>query len=206
METDLNKPAQAEFRLNTAVLKKPIFFSIGYAVIALMFLLPFTEISCNGVTMAKASGTDLAFGFEMKPSRTINNLTGEFDRGDSGVNTNSSGRKKDPNSFALAAFILALGGLGFSFMKNSPRALLNFIITVLGTAAMIALMIDLKSDLSNEMKSGEGTAGIRITLDFTAWFYLTLIFFISLALISWRLWRDDKQPALPVETASTQHL
>ena len=203
MENETTNKGQVSIPDMTGVFKKPLFFNITYAVIALMFLLPFTEISCNGITMAKASGTDLAFGFEMKPSSTITNWTDTFDMGDhdnSSSNVSGSGRKKDPNTFALAALIISLIGLAFSVFQKPPRPTINFILSILGAVAMIALMIDLKGDVKNEMTSQGAESGITISLHFTAWFYLVLIGYIAIALIS-RRQRMDKSPVKEVSSS-----
>lgn len=189
--------------INTGFSRNPVVFNISCAIAAVMFLLPFAEIRCNGVALTKATGTDLAFGFEMKQSKTINNWNNTLNWNDDAGNlsdTKAGRKKKEPNSFALAAFVLAVAGLGFSFLKFRQKPLISMVIGVLGVITMIGLMIQLKTDLKNEATAQGADYGVKVSIDFTAWFFFALLAFMAAAFFGWRQMKPDKPPA----TASSE--
>lgn len=174
-------------------------FKITHLLIILMFLMPFVEFRCNGVTLTKATGIDLAFGFEMKESKTVSNWSNTMNWDDtySDSNQNNARRKKDPNSFALASLVLAVLGLGIAFLKIRQQPFLSMCIGILGIITMVGLMIQLNSDIRNEATVQGAEYGVKISYDYTAWYFLALIGFGISAFAGWKL-SKKKPTAQPV--------
>lgn len=125
-------------------------------VVVFLFLMPFVEIRCNGMKLQNVSGVQLATGFKTEQSGYGDLSTDALTR-----TTTNSGRQQ-PNRYALAAFALALAGLGLAFVKKRMAAAGGMAVAVLGLAAMAGLMMDIK----NQIKHGVfGDLGSKTTGD-----------------------------------------
>ena len=158
--------------------------SLAFLVGSLLFFLPFVELKCNGELIAKPSGIDLATG-----KTTVILTSGEKywnKKKDWTITTTS--KEQEPNIFAISA--LVLGALGFIIallnFQSTPR--LSGVIAILAIAAMIALMLDIKSQVN---KRGENINNIKITIDsikvtadFTKWYLLSVCSFLIALLFS----------------------
>lgn len=193
MESE-NSSSNVTAPVTTVITRSSLPFKISYFVVALMFLMPFVEFRCNGVTLTKASGIDLAFGFEMKESKTVNNWNKSFNQYDAGYDQQNAKReRKEPNSYALASLVLAVMGLGVSFLKTRAQPFLSMVIGILGALALIVLMIQLNSDIRNEITTQGADYGVKISYDYTAWFFFALIGFLVAGFTGWRQVKK-KQP------------
>jgi len=191
MTTENSQPNQENntaYSTDSGFLKSRHTTTTVFALAGLMFLLPFFEIRCNGTALAKASGTDLAFGFEMKQSKTVNNWSNAFDfnSGDNRFQTESKMNRKEPNSFAIAALAFSVIGFALSWLHFSGRPLLILVIGLLGAVSLLVLMIQVKSDFKNELTEQRNEYGVGISLDFTAWYFICLFSFIAAAFFSYR--------------------
>jgi hypothetical protein len=167
--------------------------SIAYALGVLLFFLPFVEIKCNATPLYEAKGIDLVTGFTVKEDLGKN----KFDDVDVNINDNSNERQEG-NVFAIAAFALGIIGLILSFLNFRSKPMASTITGVLGAICLIALMIQVKADVekwgskgntntnSNTDLFGGMTKNIKITADFTPWFYLALLSFLVAAFLSYR--------------------
>lgn len=172
METTTSRPSP-KIRLN----------SISFLVGTLLFLLPFVNIKCKGETLVSNSGIGLAFGINYKTSK-------EVEPGEGGFNKTISITEKDSGKMyvsALLALLLGIAGVVLSIMNPGPGKM-NAIIGLLAAMALIALMIQIKNDVGD--RSGrEITNGLsvqaKLTVEFTAWYYLSLISFIGAAFLSY---------------------
>lgn len=160
--------------------------SVAFGIGVLLFLMPFVNIKCNTMTLQEVSGVQLATGFEIKEG-SGNSLFGGLERIDEDVKINAS-EKKDPNIFAMAA--LGLGILSFILaLINTKASMTGGVITAaLSVAALIGLLIDIKKQLKLDMPEINNRArdtggldrfgdGMYIAVDFTPWFYITVIAF-----------------------------
>jgi hypothetical protein len=162
--------------------------SAAFLIGAVLFFLPFVDIKCNDVPLGQVSGFELATGFEFKGTQK-NSL---FQ--DNSMDQVDKKTKRDPNKFAMAA--LGLGVLGFiiSLLSFNGRSLLAGLIGLLSAGALVALMFDVKSKIKTDIPANTGNADqmnlnmgdtMKITADFTPWFYVALVAFVVAAFFSW---------------------
>lgn len=173
METTTSK-SSPKFRLNSAM------FLVG----TLLFLLPFVNIKCKGETLVSNNGVGLAFGVNYKTSK-------EFDSRDENSKKVSVIERDSGKMYvsALVALLLGIAGVVLSIM-NPGYEKINVALGALAAIALIILMIQIKSEVSDK-SSGDITdvfsAKVKMTAEFTAWYYLSLISFIAAAFFSY--WR-----------------
>lgn len=155
-----------------------------FLVGTLLFLLPFVNIRC-GQNVISNNGVGLAFGINYKTSKQV-----EYGKADNdnkiSIVEKDSGRLYAP---ALIALVLGVAGFVLSVMKPSTHKI-NTTIGVLAALALIALMIQIKYDFKNETNhsvTNRVTDDSKWSVEFTAWYYLSLISFIAAAFFSY--WR-----------------
>ena len=166
--------------------------SISFLVGVLLFLLPFVDIKCGGTTIKEVKGFELATGFTIEDKNSKQSLFGNM--GVDQTISNSKSEKREPNIFALAA--LGLGILGFIVtLLTKGRSVIASLFGVLASVALIALMIDIKSDskLNTAPNGNNNLDGLNsnfgndiIRAEFTPWIYLTIIVFLLAAYFSWQ--------------------
>ncbi len=166
--------------------KKKYIISAAYLVGILLFLLPFVEIKCNNTSFAQNSGLGLALGTDYKILESGKNSNNE--------NPDASVIKATKNNgkmyvIALVAFVLGVLGLGVSWLRKRSGSL-NIIIGSLAALMLIVLMFQLKYDVDDQMKTKETESlfsnEIRVTINFTAWYYLSIICFLVAAFLSFK--------------------
>jgi len=176
--------------------KKPASFI--FAIGILLFLLPFLDIKCNDMSLRKVSGIQLATGFELKghndnpffndtKTRTV----------DEAVTRPATNSRKGPNVFALAALILGVVGLIISVMDIKSGRVGGIGTGALAAASLIGLFIDVRRQVSKDVFSGSdlGTGmstDLKVTVEFTPWFYLAIIAFIAAAYSCYKRMQTDK--------------
>lgn len=159
--------------------------SITFLVGTLLFLLPFVNIKCKGETLVSNTGVGLALGINYKTSKEIAPEERSFNKKIS-ITERDSGKLYVS---ALLALLLGVTGVVLSIMRPGPNNI-NAIIGVLAALALIALMIQIKYDVSDKSSHDitDGvSANVRMTAEFTAWYYLSLVSFIAAAFFSY--WR-----------------
>jgi hypothetical protein len=164
-----------KFRLNSAM------FLIG----TLLFLLPFVNIKCKGETLISNNGIGLAFGVNYKTSKQIESNDDSFSKKIS-VTEKDSGKLYVS---ALLALLLGVAGFVLSVINPGPNKL-NALIGVLAAIALVGLMIQIRSEISDKSDHDildSLSRNTRLTVEFTVWYYLSLISFIAAAFFSfWR--------------------
>lgn len=157
-------------------------FSPGfYAVIILLFFLPFVNLSCGGQTIMSISGFQLITGTEVNASGMFG---GEFNT----TNEMNPEQKKEVESqpLALFAFIAAIVALILSFFKMRVMALSNIVLSIAGVVFLILLKINMDSN-SELNVPGQNV----ITLDYQIAYWLSIILFIAAAVVQWKIFADD---------------
>ena len=174
--------------------------SVAFGVGILLFFMPFLDIKCNSMTLQKVSGIQLATGFQIKSPGSDNSLLAGFENmNDDDKKLSIKKEKKEPNMLALAALGLGVAGLVFSLLKAKSGGTGGLITGLLAAVALIATMIDIKSQVKAEMPDlrnrSMGNAGsgfdklgdsIYIAVDFTPWFYITVIAFLTAAFFCYK--------------------
>jgi hypothetical protein len=172
---------------STGIFGTKIPATAAFLVAVLLFLLPFAEVRCNGSALANNTGLGIAIGSEWKEA-VSKNIFGES------LNTNNEqkefNQKQDPNVFAIAALALGVLGLLIAFLNFKGGGKINLFIGLLAAVSLIAMLINLKSkaksDTSIKSSDVNFNMGMKITVDGTGWFYLTLILFFTAAVFSWQ--------------------
>ncbi|MEI9808482.1 MAG: hypothetical protein WDO16_11780 [Bacteroidota bacterium] len=178
--------------------------SVCFVIGVLLFTMPFAELKCNppeekggslfNLGNMSMSFTNTGFGLAVGSDWKMNmpGMGGLF--GDKKTDDWKKDIKpQEPNTYAIVALLLAILGLGLSFVNARPGAAVNILTGVLSSAALIGLMIDLKtkskdiiSDIQktgNNFDAGEYT---NLTLSFTPWFYVSVIAFLAAAFFSYK--------------------
>ncbi len=191
---------------STGIFGTKIPSTIAFAVAVLLFFMPFVDIKCGGMSIQTVSGVQLATGFQMKNSSSDNAFlndmkTNEADQTITKATTKSD--KKDPNLFALVALGLGVVGLLLSFL-NAKAGMAVGIVTGIGSAgALIGMMLDIKKKAKidmPDMSSGSGEdgglgkglnsltsdIGSKISVDFTPWFYVSVVAFLAAAFFCYK--------------------
>lgn len=189
---------------STGVFGTKIPSSVAFVVGVLLFFMPFIDIKCNNMSLQKVSGFELATGFQMKKDNSGNSFLNDLKSpvADQEITkTTSKTEKKDPNLFAMVA--LGLGVLGVLLSFTNAKAGIGFamVTSILATASLIALFIDIKKKTKIETPNLGGNSGddfglnkigqevndkVNITVDFTTWYYVAVIAFIAAAFFCYK--------------------
>jgi hypothetical protein len=167
--------------------------SVSFLIGVLLFLLPFVDIKCGGTTIKEVRGFELATGFKVEDKSMNQSLFGNMGLEQS--TNNNKAEKRDPNIFALAALGLGIIAFIIAFLAKGGRSVPAAFMGLLASVAIIALMINIKTDpsLNTTSKTNNNTDGFNMNLDtdiirveFTPWIYLTILLFLVGAYFSWR--------------------
>jgi hypothetical protein len=168
--------------------------SAAFAVGILLFLLPFAEVKCNGSSLMNNTGLGIATGSEWK-AFSNGMLGNDFMRGGSSKVDNN--QKQDPNVYAIIALALGIIGLALSLTKVRTAMGSALVSGILSAGALIGLMIDLnkkvKVSLADNDKVDTGFGNnMKMTLDFTSWFYIAVIAFLAAAFFCYKRIQSTK--------------
>ena len=193
MTEERPNPAPATSTVTPGILGTKIPAAVAFGIGVLLFFMPFLDIKCNSLTLQKVSGAQLATGFKIKTPGSDNTLVGSFekmDKGDSKVHR--SGEENDPNIFALAALGLGIIAFVLSLVDKKGGITGGVIAGILAAVALMATLIDVKRKVKMDLPKISNTAkdsgatdfeklgeSMSIAVDFTAWFYLTVIAFTA---------------------------
>jgi len=172
--------------------------AVAFATGVLLFFLPFVDIKCNNMSLQQVSGFQLATGFQMKDNKdqfSLDNTRTDNDK--ETTKATAKTEKKDPNLYAMVALGLGLIGLILSFTNMKAAAGGAMVTGILSAGALIGLMLDIKKKIKLDMpKTSSGSEmdgafnrlgeNVRITADFTPWFYVAVIAFLVAAFFSYR--------------------
>jgi hypothetical protein len=172
--------------------------TVAFAVGILLFFMPFVDIKCNGTSLQTISGFQLATGFKMKNNSSDNPFLNDVksDKVDETITKSTTKTdKKEPNLYAMVAMGLGILGLLLSF-TNAKAAIGGAMVTGIASAgALIGMMLDVKKKVKLDMadtgtkSSGTDNLGLdnlKITVDFTPWFYIAVVAFLAAAFFCYR--------------------
>jgi hypothetical protein len=171
------------------VLKKPYLGSIAFAVGILLFLMPFAEFKCGSVSILGNTGIGIAAGTSWKVAAGfgMNELMAQVKKT---AKDDKDVMKDGPNIFAIVSLAAALFGLAISFSKARWRSTVAMCAGILAALMLLAVMIQFKIQLKGLMREGGtdemGMQGI-LRMQFTIWYYLSLIAFIVAAFLNYML-------------------
>lgn len=211
----MDTPSSPSSPVNQPVAAPPGMFgtkipsSVSFVVAILLFLMPFVDIKCNNMSLQTVTGVELATGFKIKKGDSGNSFLNDLKIGegeDKDSKTTKRDTQKDPNLYAMVALGLGVLGLLLSF-TNARAAIGGAMVTGIGSAgALIGLMLDIKKKVKLDMGStgSSGTEGglgdfgkgftdkMGITVDFTPWFYVTVVAFLAAAFFCYKRMKSVK--------------
>src|SRR5882672_8930665 len=158
----------------------PVPFLLG----VLLFLAPFIDIRCNNVSLQQVSGINLATGFEVK-TNDENSLFKNLKVKDDDLSF-KHGEKSEGNIYALLALIIGLAGAVVLLLKFKNRETIGAIAGIGAAAALIGLMIDIKSQVKLNLSARTDFADLSLVIAFTPWFYLAVVAFLVGAYLSFK--------------------
>lgn len=198
-QNDFNKPSMKPGIFGTQI---PSLAAFGVAI--LLFFMPFSELKCGGQTIAKKSGLNYALGQDWKMAGMLGK---ESNKDDS--NEFNKEKKGSAQIFAIAALGLGVLGLLLCLGGNKSTNSGGIVAGVLSAGAYIALMIDQKSSFAASVKAdastntnSEGTSdsldklgeGLKnIQLEFSIWFYLSIVVVLAAAFFCYKRMKENKQ-------------
>ena len=161
--------------------------TIAFAAAVLLFLLPFVEVRCNGMTVAQNTGLGLAVGNDYALGESMKSLQNS-------INEDRDIQKDGPTKesgkvyvLALISLILGIVGIALSF-TNNRIGIINTMIGVLAALSLIGLMFHLNHDI--DQKSGRDNNDVadsaRVSIAFTIWYFLSLVLFLAGAFFSFK--------------------
>jgi hypothetical protein len=160
--------------------------TIAFAVGILLFLFPFIDIRCNSMSLQKVTGAELATGFKIDGPGSSNTLFNGLEKttGPGGNISSTKNDKKDPNVYALVALALGAVGLLLSLSNLKAGGIGGLLTGALSAAALLGLLIDVRRQLKADI--GVMDSSINIAVDFTPWFYISVISFVVAAFFSYK--------------------
>ena len=177
--------------------------TVAFAVGILLFLLPFAQLKCGGMTLAENSGIGIAIGSQWKIAMVggTNDLLNE--KGKLGKNDKDNPLKGGgPNIFAIVALIVAAIGLGFAFSNQKYRAMIGLCTGILAFIMLIAVMVQYKMAMSSALSNDKTETlkdmdmGAMVKLQFTIWYFLSLASFAAAAFFSYKHHQQEMEDAL----------
>lgn len=207
---DQNQPAPAVVYVPVQqqnVLKTKIPSTTTFAIAVLLFLLPFAEIKCKldqsnketnnnfnfGSTAVKFynSGLGLAIGGNWK-MRGLGSMLSD------GADNMTSKAPPKPNVYAIVALALAVVGLIVALAGKGALHFVGIVSGVLGAAALVGLMMDLKSQLDKEgAQLGGDKLDASFALGFTPWFYICIVALLTGAFLCFKRMQLSKEKLPP---------
>jgi predicted MFS family arabinose efflux permease len=105
---------------------------------------------------------------------------------------------------ALLALVLGVAGLGISLSNMRSGPSINLVIGILAALCMIILMFQISADVKGETNKpdrvSDFTDSVKVTVNYTFWFYLSVCSFLAAAFFSYK----HKQLAVVPEEPSKE--
>jgi hypothetical protein len=176
--------------------------TVAFAIGILLFLLPFAEIKCNSVSLARNTGLGIATGSNWKLSK-YSESSAFFSQAIFKDGKSPSSRLSDgPNIFAIAALAAGLTGLLFSFSYIKTRSLICLSSGILASIMLIAMMIQMRLSMKSGTKKGSSKEildldmGSILSVSFTSWFYISIVVFAIAAFLGYKHYKIEMEDAI----------
>ena len=160
----------------------------SFVIAVLVFLMPFLDIRCNEMSLKKINGVELATGYQIDSPGKNNSLLGGLENKETG--SFSKKEKKESNIYAMAALLIGAAGLVLSLLNARTAMAAASTTGALAAAALIGLMVDINREVSSQQ--AEQSKDVVISVNFTVWFYLSVLAFLAAAYFSFQRMRQSK--------------
>lgn len=183
--------------------RRPHLTTITFALGLILFLLPFFDIKCNNISMARLSGVDMATGSQPSMSRELEDMQNGFP----GRNNTLSATGGEGRFFitALIAMLLGVIGVALSLINKGPNQRSLMVVGVLGALALIGSWIQVSSYVRDQAgppgsinTDSQFSSMVNVSASPTFWFVLCLLCFLAAAYISYQ--KSKPVAALAAET------
>lgn len=180
--------------------------TVAFVIAVLLFLMPFVDIKCNGTSLKTFSGVELATGYNINADSKGGGLFDNMQEKAVDVTSKATDKKKR-NLYILIGLIAGGAGLLLSFTNSKVLLGVALFAGVAGAGSLVAGMLDIKKEAKMEMpnvkdkvpdndvgdtidKVGEKVNdladNVKITVDFTPWFYIAIIAFLAAAFFCYK--------------------
>ena len=160
----------------------------SFVIAVLVFLMPFLDIRCNEMSLKKINGVELATGYQIDSPGKNNSLLGGLENKETG--SFSKNEKKESNMYAMAALLIGAVGLVLSLLNAKTAMAAASATGALAAVALIGLMVDINRQVSSQQ--AEQSKDVVISVNFTVWFYLSVLAFLAAAYFSYQRMRQSK--------------
>jgi hypothetical protein len=178
--------------------------SVAYLAALLLFFLPFVQIQCNNLPFAENTGIGLALGRDYKVSGGWQDRLG-------GASTAAKVNKESGKMYVLAlvAFIAGIAGFLISLSLGPKGARTNMALGILAALALVIVMIQITTDVKQHARDPERSVSdieaVKVTADFTFWYYLSVCCFLAAVFFSYKHQQlsrpEEPSPPQPAEPA-----
>lgn len=164
--------------------------TICFIIGLLLFLLPFAEFKCGNIPVVANTGIGIATGQNWKFASSFGN-TEWMGKLNESKKTGKDTMNDGPNIFAIAALVAGLFGAGIAFANVSWRSMAGMCAGILAAVMMLAVMIQFKISMRSLLNKGSTgddfnfNMGGIIKIQFTIWYWLSLVSFIAAAFINY---------------------
>lgn len=174
--------------------------TLAFAAGLLLFLMPFAELKCGSVALAGNTGIGMVLGSPWKVALAgdSNELMKKIN--EAAKDGNKDSLKEEPNIFAIAALAAGLAGLLFSLLSFRMRAVSMLAAGTLSVLMLIALLVQFKITLRSSLPGRDAATGLDmdglVKIQFTVWYYLSVIFFAAAAFLGYKHHRLELDEAI----------
>lgn len=187
----ISQAARTHKRKDSDFFRKRHNSTIIFAIVVLLFLLPFAEFKCGSVTLIDNSGLGIAAG---RPWRVTTswNKNEIMQKLNTGTKEEKGIMKDGPNIFALVALTAGVFGIAVAFTTFKWRSIAGMCAGILGALMLLAVMIQMRLEMRSLMSRGGGNDGLEagmggvIGIRFTAWYYISVALFIAAAFLNYK--------------------
>jgi len=144
-----------------------------FGLVILCFFLPFIDIKCNDVELANVKGIELVTGSQISSSEI--SLPPVSKDESKNPDLTFDHQSIDINYFAVAAFVLALGGLVLYFLLKIQKELFMGIIGFGGVLSLLLMRVQVDHSIE---ASTEGMSRYVVHIDYVYGYWLCMIFFL----------------------------
>jgi hypothetical protein len=209
MTTSSENENKVVLTIPTGFLKGRYGVTGSFTVGVLLFFLPFVTIKCNDVKLASATGMEISTGFELKPGKDWENLGNIFDNPEKNArrnhrNVDSSSEKYrssttseptesgnvnklEPNYFLATSLAMGVLGILFSLLPVAKRW---WLCLAAGWTGIVGFIISVFAIFDTTRDYRVDAGFIKLSVNFTGWFFLSVIAFITAIVLSHRQWNE----------------
>ncbi len=144
-----------------------------FGIALICFLLPWVTVSCEGKKVVTLSGIKLMTGMTIEEPKKLRAGRGfTYPYAEQLKQYSQQSNNTNREVLAILAFLVAIGGLGLSFLRDRKGIWGPAVAGAVGAILLLILSAKLNNDI---LREGEGL----FQLDYRIGFYLTLLLFLS---------------------------